>query len=258
MSVLLQLYFDQFFLFVLVLTRISGLVMASPILGSRSIPIRIRALVAVGLAAVIAPVQAFEFQPPQHLIDMGLMLGREVALGLALGLSVTILFSGLQLAGLIAGQISGMSLADVVDPTSGTSVPVFSQLVDLVAISVFLLIGGHRHLLRALLDTFRWRQPGGDDLPDDILIALSEVTAESFVVGLRAGAPVMVALLLSVLILGLVSRTLPQLNVLAVGFSLNTVVLLLMLSVTLGTLAWLVPERTDWVIEIVHQSLIGT
>jgi flagellar biosynthetic protein FliR len=257
MNILLEFYFQQIYLFVLVLTRISGLVMTAPIFGSVVIPLRVRAFLAVALAAMITPMQAVHELPlPQNLMGLLVLLGREAALGLALGLAVMILFSGLQLAGQLIGQISGMSLAEVVDPSFGISVPVFAQLLDVIAMSIFLLIGGHRHVLRALLDTFRQRPPGGDDWPGGIVEALSIITGESFVVGLRAGAPVMVALLLAVLILGLISRTLPQLNVLAVGFSVNAVVLLMTLAFALGTLSWVVQQRADWAIDSVHQALI--
>lgn len=258
MLALLELYFDQFLIFLLVLTRISGLVMTAPIYGSRTIPLKVRALIAIGLAMMITPAQDTGlFVVPDHLIDATILMTRELVLGLALGLSVMILFSGLQLAGQIIGQVSGMSLADVFDPTFQTNVPVFTQLLDAITMSVFLTIGGHRHMMRALLDTFYWRPPGVNDLPANVLDVLTTVTAESFLVGIRAGAPVMVALILAVLILGMISRTLPQLNILAVGFSLNAIVMLTTLSFSIGAIAWLMQERAEAVVDSVHQVLIG-
>lgn len=256
MYALAELYRDHLLLFVLVLTRVSGLVMTAPIFGSRTVPLRIRAFLAIGLALFITPVQ---FQHagdmPGDLVNLTILVAREGVLGLALGLSVMILFTGLHLTGQIIGQMSGMALADTFDPTFDTSVPVFSQLLDAITLSVFIAIGGHRHVLSALLDTFAARPPGVRDFPPNLVAAITSVTAESFSVGIRAGAPVMVALLLAVLILGLISRTLPQLNIIAVGFSLNSMIMLFTLAASLGGLAWVVQDHADEVILVIRDAV---
>jgi len=258
MTSLLQLYLDQFIVFVLVLTRISGLVMTAPILGSRSVPTRIRGLLAVALAMIVTPLYwDHQVPPPGNVIELTLMLAREGVLGLLLGMSVQILFSGLQLTGQIIGQMSGMSLADVFDPTFDQSVPIFAQLLDTMSLSFFIALGGHRLLIRALMETFRWRPPGVHDLPTGIVAALNDVVHQSFLLGIRAGAPVMVALLMSLLVLGLISRTLPQLNVIAVGFSLNSMVMMVTLALSLGAIAWVLQERAEVVIESMTEMLIG-
>jgi len=258
MTPLLELYFDQFVVFVLVLTRISGLVMTAPIFGSRSIPYRIRGLLAVALAMIVTSIYwNHEVALPHNIIEMTLMLTREVVLGLLLGMSLQILFSGLQLAGQIISQMSGMSLADVFDPTFNQSVPIFAQLLETMSLSFFIAIGGHRMLIRALLETFRWRPPGVHDIPTGIVAAVTDVVHQSFLIGIRAGAPVMVALLMAILVLGLISRTLPQLNVIAVGFSLNSMVMMLTLAMSLGAIAWVVQEQAELVIERMTEVLTG-
>jgi len=258
MPPLLELYLDQLLVFVLVLARISGLVMTAPIFGSRSVPVRVRGILAVALAMIVTSLYwEHDIPLPANIIEMTLMLTREGVLGLLLGMSVLILFSGLQLAGQIIGQMSGMSLADVFDPTFEQSVPIFAQLLDTMALSFFIAIGGHRLLVQALLETFRWKPPGVHNLPTGVVAALTDIVHQSFLMGIRAGAPVMVALLMSILVLGLISRTLPQLNVIAVGFSLNSMVMMVTLSLSLGAVAWVLQERTELVIESVTEVLIG-
>ena len=257
MSALIEVYRDQLLLFVLVLTRISALIMTAPIFGSRSVPLRIRALLAVGFALIVTPVHFDESRAmPTELVNLSVLIAREAVLGLALGLAVMILFTGLHLTGQVIGQMSGMSLADSFDPTFDTTVPVFAQLLDAVTLSVFIAIGGHRQVMMALLDTFRWRPPGVRDLPTGFVQTLTEVTSESFVVGIRAGAPVIVALFLSVLLLGLISRTLPQLNVIAIGFSLNSMVMLAMLAASMGALAWVVQDHADTMIAAIRDAIV--
>jgi len=257
LSALIELYRDQLLLFVLILTRISTLVMTAPIFGSRNVPVRIRAFLAIGFALIITPVHFDEAREmPDDLVNVSVLVAREAVLGLALGLAVMILFTGLHLTGQVIGQMSGMALADTYDPTFDTSVPVFTQLLDAVTLSVFVAVGGHRQVMAAMLDTFRWRPPGVRDLPTSMVETFTEVTSESFIVGIRAGAPVMVALFLAVLILGLISRTLPQLNVIAVGFSLNSMVMMATLAASMSALAWVVQDNADTVIAAIRDAII--
>lgn len=236
---------NQLLLFLLVLTRIAPLAATAPLLGSRHVPVRVRWMLAVVLALMLAALHSA--QPPAFSSASSLLgaFAREALLGLALGLAARVMFVGLQLAGQLIGQLAGMSLAEVFDPQSGHSTPLLAEFFHATAILVFLLAGGHRQMMRALLDSFRWRPPGEVDLDAAMLQTLAEVLGESFVIALRAGAPVVLALLVSLIVLGLVNRSLPQLNVFAVGLSVNSLVMLLALTVSLGAVAWLVEQQTD-------------
>lgn len=255
---LIDAYAQQFYLFVLVLTRISGLMLTAPIFGPRSVPMQVRGFLAVAMALIITPLQTpVEPIDPTNLMTLAVLIGKEALLGLSLGLAVLILFTGLQITGHLAGQMSGMSLADVYDPTYEADVSVFAQLLDTVAMAVFMVIGGHRQVIEALLDTFRARPAGAVVFPANLAGVVTSLMSESFIIGLRAAAPVMVALLMSILILGLISRTLPQLNVMAIGFNLNGLIMLAVLIVCLGTMVDVLVPRVSQVIEAVRDSLIG-
>jgi flagellar biosynthetic protein FliR len=259
MPALLDIYRDQLLVFLLVLTRVSGLIMVAPIFGPRNAPYQIRVFLILILSMIVSPLYASSsLQLPSNLIGFSVLLGREAALGLALGLAVTIFFSGMQLSGTIIGQMSGLQLAEVFDPNFDSSVPVFGQFLDLVALSVFVALNGHRRVLAALLDTFRWRPPGNDDFPLSVVEILTSVTAESFIIGIRAAAPVMIALMLSIVILGLISRTVPQLNVFAVGFNLNATLVLATLAFSLATLSLVVEQRADVILEAVQLAIAGS
>src|SRR4029078_1389782 len=107
----LQSFLDQFLLFTLVLTRVSGLCMTLPVFGSQSIPLQFRAFGAVTIALLITPSFWGTSAPdPGNMVGLLVIMGREAVLGLALGLSVNILFSGMQLAGQLIAQVSGLSL----------------------------------------------------------------------------------------------------------------------------------------------------
>ena len=155
-------------------------------------------------------------RPGTCLITLCLMAG-ELLVGIVLGMGVAILASGLQLAGQIIAQMSGMALADVLNPGSDNELPIFSSMLYMVGLAVFVVIGGHRALIDALMGTFAAVPIGHGGVTGNLGETVSTLMGESFALGLRAAAPAMVALLLATLVLGLIGRTLPQLNILVLG-----------------------------------------
>ncbi len=257
MSFLQAYLLNQFVVFTLVLTRVSAMVMTAPIFGSQEVPGRIRGLLAVAIAILITPLQARRaIEPPGTTLNYLVYLGGEALIGLLLGLGILILFSGIQLSGQIISQLSGMSLADVFNPGFDTSVSVFAQLLYYVTMAVFVIIGGHRLVMAALLDTFEVIPPGSGAMSGATVEALTTVVTQSFVLGIRAAAPMMTALLLSTLVLGLISRTLPQINIIAIGFGLNSLVVLGGLTMSIGAIAWVFQEQIQTTLDLLVESLV--
>lgn len=255
MSPLLTLYLDQFLIFVLVLTRLGSLLMTLPVIGTATVPWQVRALLAVGISLLLTPLfWGRPIPPPENLLILGTLLAREAILGLALGLSILILLSGMQLAGQIISQTSGLSLADVANPTFETSIPLFSQILEMLALAIFFIVGGHRQVIDALLRSFHWMPPGNGRLPHDLVEALTTITAQSFEIGLRAAAPAMVAILLATLVVALISRTLPHLNAVAVGLNFNSLIVLGISALTLGSAAWVFQDHLTDVVDLITET----
>jgi flagellar biosynthesis protein FliR len=257
-SSLLTLYLDQFLIFVLVLTRVGSLLMTLPVLGTATVPMQVRAFLAVAIALIIAPLHfGLPIPTPEHLPALALLLGKEALLGLALGLAVMVLLSGMQLAGQVISQMSGLSLAEVANPNFDTSVPVLSQVLELLALAIFFLVGGHRQVLEALLGSFAWMPPGQGQLPASLLDTMTIVATHSFETGIRAAAPVMVAMLLAILIVALISRTIPQLNAVAVGLNFNSLIVLAVFALCLGSAGWVFQSEVGKVIDQVRDSFVA-
>jgi len=256
MSLFDQLDLGKFLLFTLVLTRVSGLMMTAPIYGTAQVPMQVRALFSAAVALVILPTQWHVVVAyPGSIFNYLVFLGAELLVGVCLGLGVVILFSGVQLGGELIGRVSGLMLADVFDPGSGASIPLFSRLFHLVALAAFVCIGGHRLVMAGLLDTFTTIPAGGAGVPLSMADAFVVLLTQSFALGVRAAAPVVTAILLSTLVLGLISRTLPQLNILAVGFGLNSMLTFGMLSVALGASIWIFQDQVQPALEILLDAL---
>lgn len=236
--------------FALVLVRVATLLMIAPLFGSATVPMRVRAVLALALAVLVVPVEwEKSAAPPETLASFAVQVGAEFLVGATLGLGVLLLFSSMHVAGQLISQMSGMQLADVFDPGLETHVPGFSQLMSYVTMAVFVIIGGHRRVLEGLLDTFAWLPAGQGAFSRSIFDAMTSLLTHSFALGIRAAAPALVALLLATLILGLVSRTLPQLNVLALGFGMNAMVATAVVGISLGAAVWTFQEQFEAFLE---------
>lgn len=252
---LLPLWEHQLIVFLLVLGRISGLMLTAPLLGGRDVPRQFKALLTFVLALLVAPLQwDTSFPRPANVIDAAVMIGCELAIGGVLGLGVMILFTGLQVAGQTIGQLSGMSLGELFDPTFDDNSHVFSQLMFHITLAVFVAIGGHRLVVAALVDTFA-ALPPGSGLPGGIAETLTTLTAQSFALGIRAAAPVLTALLLSLVVLAIIGRAVPQLNVLMLGFGLNSLVALAVLALSLSGVAYVFQEELNVTLETLRTAL---
>lgn len=243
-------------IFTLVLARISGMLVIAPLFGTLTMPRHVRAFLAVTISLLVAPVYMNVSLPPvDGLANYAHLMANELAVGLLLGLGVNIMFSGVQVAGQIVSQMSGMSLADVFDPGFDESVSTFTTLFYYLTMAVFVAIGGHRLMMEAILDTFTWAPPGHASLGDTYVEALTGLMTQSFMLGVHAAAPILVALFLSTIVLGLVTRTLPQINIIAVGFGVNSLLTLAMLLLSMGTVAWTFQEPTIDALRTIRETL---
>jgi flagellar biosynthesis protein FliR len=256
MAPLEVLLVSRFMVFTLVLARISGMIVIAPLFGTLTLPRHVRAFLAVTMTLLVTPVYLNTSLPPvDGLATYAHLLANELAIGLLLGLGVNIMFSGVQVAGQIVSQMSGMSLADVFDPSFDESVSVFTTLFYYLTMTVFVAVGGHRLMVEAVLDTFTWAPPGHAVLGDTFVEALTGLMTQSFMLGVHAAAPILVALFLSTIVLGLITRTLPQINIIAVGFGINSLLTLAMLLLSIGTVAWTFQEPTIDALRRIQETL---
>jgi flagellar biosynthetic protein FliR len=259
MSVLETFLISRFMVFTLVLARVSALVATAPIFGSLALPRRVKAFLAVTLALLVTPVFLGTSLPPTgNILEYARLMANEALVGLLLGLGIHILFSGIQVAGQVVSQMSGLSLAEVADPAFSEDSSVFSQLFYFLMLSVFVAIGGHRIVTEALLETFTWAPPGHAALGDTFVEVITNVTTQSFALGIRAAAPLLVSLMLATIVLGLISRTLPQLNIIAIGFGLSSMVLMGVLFLSLGAIAWTFQEPILDVLQELQSAIVSS
>jgi flagellar biosynthesis protein FliR len=198
--------------------RVAGLVMTAPLIGTKSVPVRLRLALAFAVSLVIAPVV--------HVPVIGdvwsplglLVTVQQVLIGAALGLAVRMVFLVMEVGGQIIAQQTGLGFAAMVDPLNGAQVPVISQFYIVLGTVAFLNFDGHLLLFQVLGASFQTLPIGSTGLPRESLWQISQwvswLIAQSVVLAL----PVIGALLVVNIALAVVARAAPQLSIINVGF----------------------------------------
>ena len=201
--------------------RLLGLMLADPFYSSRTIPTRVRIGLSILLVLLIAPgLQPLPAVPLSSAAGF-LIAVREMAIGLAMGFVVRIMFSCMEMAGHLAGLQMGLGFATFYDPQHSTNVPIVAQFLSVFTLLVYLSLNGHLILLQALFDSYA-QLPIHTGLPSgDGFRMVAEFGAIIFRSGVMIALPVLGALLITNLTIGVMTRAAPQLNVFAVGFPIT-------------------------------------
>ncbi len=209
--------------FALVLARITGLVVFVPFFSSMAVPARAKVLLAAMISVIILPAVAGSIVMPQGPGEFVICLAGEMIIGMMVGLMAAVLFTGLELAGLVSGQQMGIALARVFDPSFQQEASVLGQLYLWLGMIVFLLLNGHHMLLAALMDSYHSIPVGQFSFSQQAMGVMVGAVHQGFVLALKISAPVIVTLFLVTLAIGFISRTVPQINILSVGFVLRSI-----------------------------------
>ncbi len=235
--------------FLCVLSRLGPLLMMMPPLKGSSVPMQVRAMLAVTLAASLTPmIMGNAVELPSSLLLIAIQVAKEIMLGMLFGSAVMIILSGLQVGGQIASQLAGLDLASSADPNTEEESAVVGQLFSWLTMAIFLAMGGHRLFFSTCIGSFEMYPAGGVIAEENWLTHLPQMVHHGFSVGLRATAPISLAVFLANLVTALIGRTLPQLNILAIGFNVNALVLLAVIVLSLGGVGWVFQnELAGWI-----------
>jgi flagellar biosynthetic protein FliR len=210
---------NQLGLYLLVLTRISGIFIISPFLGSSNIPAVIRASAAIAISLVLFPVIQLQTGTviPDSLIGYIIVVCTELFIGWIIGFIASLTFSAIRMAGQILDMQVGFAMVNVLDPTTGQQIPLIGSFKYNLAIIVFLVTNSHHLLLTGLFDSFRLIPVLGSPFSVSITKLVVDMVAGSFAVAIKISLPVLVAITLTDVALGVLARTMPQMNIFVVG-----------------------------------------
>ena len=229
---------DYFVRFMLVFFRVGSIFVFVPFFNQRFIPTRIKIAAGLMLSIVVFPLLTSEaFIPPADTISLVLAVIREVLIGLVIGFTAQLFFAGVQYAGELISAQMGFGLATLIDPSFNEQSTVVSQLYNLLALLIFISLGGHHFFIRATVQTFEVVPLTGFNFSAELGTYVLQSCANIFLVAFRIGAPVLVALFMTSLAMGLINRAIPQMNIFMISPPLQIVTGLMMMLLTLrGTI----------------------
>lgn len=222
-------------IFALVLSRVAGIFAALPVFGGTTLSLRIKVVIVIMITLACYPGLAITPPPamPSDAFALGLLAGREIMVGVTLSFITKVIFSAVEFSGQIIGLQMGFTMSSILDPALGHQVQIMSVMQTLLATLMFLAMNIHHLFIHTIADSFRIIPLGGWHLNSDIISFLIKCTADILVLGVRLAAPVMVALLLTSVTLGIMARAFPQMNVFMVSMPLNIGIGFVVLGITL-------------------------
>ena len=218
--------------------RVGALMMAAPILGAQTVPVRVRLSLALAVTLVIAPLVKVPTLDPFSLPAL-VIIFQQLMIGIAIGFALQLVFSAIVVGGQLIAMQAGLGFASMVDPQNGVQIPVVSQLYLLVTTLIFLGMDGHLMLIHLLADSFRVMPVGADGIDREGMWALATWGSQMLAGGVWLALPALASLLVVNIAFGVMARAAPQLNIFSIGFPIT---LLMGFIVMLYTLPEVVPQ----------------
>ncbi|QWD06437.1 flagellar biosynthetic protein FliR [Polynucleobacter paneuropaeus] len=202
------------------LTRILGFIAIAPFFSTTSFTIPVKVAFGVMLALIVIPAVP-EIPRIDILSFQGILIvAEQVIIGLAMGLTAQIIFTGVEMAGQLSGLMMGFGFASFFDPQSQTNTPAIGTMMNILAMMVFLSINGHLILVSGLLESFR-TFPIGVEAHGIDMMRIALWGSKIFSIGLQLALPMVAALLITNIALGILTRAAPQLNIFGIGFPIT-------------------------------------
>ena len=213
--------------------RISGLMLFAPFFSSVSIPPRIKIVLVIAITAVLYPV----YSPRVGVIGASqwpMVVASEMLVGIAIGLATNAVFEAAQLAGQMLSIQMGYSLVNILDPNTQVESTVVAMLHQSIAMLIFLTLGVHRWVVRAIANSFDYLPPGSATLNPMLAKALLHEGTIVLQLGIQIAAPVLAATLLADLVLGLLGKASPQMPLMLLGPAIKSTLGVFVFAITIG------------------------
>jgi len=239
----------QLWLWAVAMIRPGAAFLAAPVFGAGFVPMQLRLVIA--LAIGIPALNATNFVLPADglaSIDGFMLVAGEVLAGVAIGFAVQIGFSAATLAGETIGNAMGLGFASMVDPASGQQNPALAQFLTILTTFLFLAVDGHLALAATVVESYRALPPGEAWMSANSIKGLVLFGGVLFAAGLSIALPVGFALILVQLVMGMLARTAPQLNLFAVGLPAALLAGIVLLAIA-------APVMGDAIITVIGQGL---
>lgn len=228
---------EQIQVFLLIFVRITAMIALLPIFGAASVPTQLKAGMSFLLAILVFPLIQID---PQYTSQITISLFvvhvvKEIMVGIVIGFAAGFLFAAVEFAGHMIDTQMGFAMVQLINPFSDSTVSTTGQFHILIFSLIFLLLNGHYFLVLAIQESFELIPLFGMQfVPDRMAMFFTKMVGDVFILGIKLAAPVFSVLVLSSLALGVVARTVPQMNIFFVGMPLK-------IGVGIATMALVLP-----------------
>jgi flagellar biosynthesis protein FliR len=230
--------------FILVLARVAPLFLVAPLFSSSLLPPRVRGIAAVAISIGLAPVALHGQHIPGNVFELGELAVEGLLVGLGFSFGIAVVMAAVESAASFVDSLSGFTFGSMIDPMSGREEGgPFSALYSIVGTLIFLVIGGDAWLLRGIAKTFQLVPLTSGPQIDSLVGGAEQTFVTVFTSAVEIVGPVLLALLVTDVAFGIVSRVVPQLNVFAVGFPTKIAVAVLLVLATLPFVAGWISDQ---------------
>lgn len=223
-----------FITFFLMVVRIAAVLFTAPVFGSTTIKANVR----IALSMVIGLVCLHSVPPiavdDPDTITIIVMIAKEILLGACMGMLSHYLFTGVMFGGQLLGIQMGFSVANVYDPQSNTSVSIIASFLNIAMILIFIAVGGHLMVIQAINASFQTLPLGIYPVHEDAFLYIVKQFTYIFITAIKITAPAFVTLMILHVVMGIIGRMVPQINLMIVGFPIQIAVGLSVLALSMN------------------------
>ena len=240
MNDVMNILVDKFTLFLLILIRMSSLFVITPVFGGRNVPSYFKVGLAFFCSLILVTLLKDVTIEFTDIFSYAAIVLKELVVGIILGFTSYLVFSALYLAGQIIDIQIGFGMVNVLDPLHDTQVPLTGNFLYIITLIFFLSMNGHHILLTALFKSYNVIPVNSFAFNDILFNNLLSIFYETFAIGFKISIPIIAASLLAEIALGILTKTVPQMNVFVIGMPLKVgvglVTLFAMIPMLLSTL----------------------
>lgn len=231
---ILSQLFNNMGLFLGIFSRIIGFFVTIPIFNSSNIPAYAKISISLLVSFVLLPIiKTTSPMDQEKLLELMLFLSKELLTGIILGFICYIFFSIVYLVGHIVDMELGFMIASVINPEDDTEIPLTANAFYMLASLIFLLINGHHSLIKGFIDSYYIVPLGSLNFNYLMIDSIITTIISTFIIALKMSAPILVSIFLTNILLGILARTMPQMNVFMVGMPLKILVGLIIFAIVL-------------------------
>jgi flagellar biosynthetic protein FliR len=226
---------DIWNIFLLVLVRITGMFVLSPIFGRRNLPSYYKAGFCFFFALIVAQsVPVPELSAYNSLFSYVILIGKELLIGIMTGFISYMLFSSIYIAGQLIDMRIGFGMVSVFDPMTNAQIPITADFYAVLATLLMLVTDSHHLLIKAIVDSFTVLPIGKASFSGSLLKQVVDLFSKVFAIGFKIAAPVTATILITDISLGIISKSIPQLNVFMLGMPIKAILGLIIILLTVG------------------------